>query len=217
LSAHNGRSTAESVAGDQRKNQHLLTVIRQRTRVFHHGLEARIDLSRHLGSHSGYRNLLSRFLRVYRPLERLIDSQPREWLELLKWSERPRLVRLESDLRFLGDSAREISEVTDCSTLPEVDDLDTLMGALYVIEGSSLGGQFLYREIHSRLGLDAHNGASFFFGEGERTVEVWKWYVSLMEEHVLSAERATHAAVQMFDVFQSALAGPAGPGVLFNE
>ncbi len=140
MSAHNGGSTAESVAGDQRKNQHLLAVIRQRTRVLHEGLEAKIDLSRHLSSHSTYRSLLSRYLRVYRPLERQISCQPRDWLELLQWSQRPRLERLECDLRFLGTSAQAISEVTDCSTLPEMDDLDTLIGALYVIEGSSLGG-----------------------------------------------------------------------------
>ena len=208
LSARNERSIPESVTTvDQRKNQDLLSAIRQRTRILHDGLEANIDLSRYLGSHSGYRSLLSRYLRVYHPLDRLINHQPREWLELLQWSERPRLARLQSDLRSLGAAAEEILEVPDCSALPEINDLDTLMGALYVIEGSALGGQILYGQIHAKLGLDAHNGASFFFGEGKRTAQVWKWYVSLMQEHVSSAERATHAAVEMFHVFQAVLAG----------
>jgi len=52
------------------------------------------------------------------------------------------------------------------------------MGAMYVLEGSTLGGRVLYKHIHKTLGFDASNGASYFWGYGDQTGSMWKSFIS---------------------------------------
>jgi heme oxygenase len=54
-----------------------------------------------------------------------------------------------------------IARLPQCQTLPVIDSGPTCLGVLYVLEGATLGGQILRREIASRLRLDADNGAAF--------------------------------------------------------
>lgn len=191
-----------------------LGIIRERTRGLHAQLEAGVSLERLTVSRAAYYTMLERYLRVYRPLERLMTQQPPDILALLRWAERPRLARIEKDLAALGGTAEQIGSVPEWTNLPALDDKDKVLGALYVIEGSALGGQFLFREIYSKLGLDQNFGAAFFFGDGERTSAVWRWFVSVLRDEVRSPERAGEAAAEMFHVFQSVLTEPENMGEL---
>ena len=51
------------------------------------------------------------------------------------------------------------------------------MGIFYVIEGSSLGGRVIYKHVQKKLGLDAENGAAFFYGYAENTGTFWKEFL----------------------------------------
>ena len=52
------------------------------------------------------------------------------------------------------------------------------MGIMYVLEGSTLGGKFLYKHINETLGLDEENGASYFWGYGQQTGLRWKTFIA---------------------------------------
>jgi len=52
------------------------------------------------------------------------------------------------------------------------------MGILYVIEGSTLGGRVIYKNIHQNLELDADSGAAYFSGYGELTEPLWKGFMA---------------------------------------
>jgi len=54
------------------------------------------------------------------------------------------------------------------------------MGVMYVLEGSTLGGKFLYKHINQFLGLDAQNGASYFWGYGQQTGLLWKTFIAAL-------------------------------------
>ncbi len=200
-----------------KESWHTLGIIRERTRGLHAQLEAGVSLDRLTGSRASYCNMLERYLRVYRPFERLIKQQPPGILALVRWAERPRLARIEKDLTALGATSEQIGSVPEWPNLPALDDQDRVLGALYVIEGSALGGRFLFQEIHAKLGLDQASGAAFFFGEGERTSAVWRWFMSVLQDHVQSPERAGDSAVEMFHVFQSVLMDPDNLGTLSYE
>ena len=45
----------------------------------------------------------------------------------------------------------------------------TLLGAMYVMEGSTLGGQLIARHVELVLGLTAGQGNAHFRGHNERT------------------------------------------------
>lgn len=58
------------------------------------------------------------------------------------------------------------------------------MGIMYVLEGSTLGGKILYRHIHEVLGLTPVNGASYFWGYGAQTGNLWKSFISSLTQFV---------------------------------
>lgn len=51
-------------------------------------------------------------------------------------------------------------------------------GRLYVIEGSTLGGKFIYKNISASLGLDEGHGASYFNGYGAATGPMWTGFMA---------------------------------------
>ena len=184
--------------------QSPLAVIRTRTRPLHAQLESSFDLTASLASIPTYRDLLTRYLSIYKPFEAVLADEPVETLELISWPQRSRVSQLERDLAALGGQ----TEVIPVTALPKLDDLSSLLGALYVVEGSSLGGQIIYRQIQQQLHLDATSGAAFFYGDGDNTGSSWKRFTAILEENITEPERAADAAEAMFLAFEQALSSP---------
>lgn len=51
------------------------------------------------------------------------------------------------------------------------------IGIMYVVEGSTLGGRFILKNIQDALGYDETNGASYFAGYGNKTGSHWKKFL----------------------------------------
>jgi len=84
------------------------------------------------------------------------------------------------------------------------------IGLRYVIEGSSLGGAVIAARVRETLDLDATRGARFFHGHGDETGPRWRAFLTLAEHACAQAdqrERATRAAVELFEHFETVLAG----------
>jgi heme oxygenase len=58
-----------------------------------------------------------------------------------------------------------------------------LLGAMYVIEGSTLGGRFLYGNANKVLGLTDTTGAAYFAGYGSQTGAKWKKFITTLNEY----------------------------------
>jgi heme oxygenase len=58
------------------------------------------------------------------------------------------------------------------------------LGIMYVLEGSTLGGKILYKHIHEVLALTPENGASYFWGYGAQTGNLWKSFISSLTQFV---------------------------------
>ncbi|MGG7660865.1 biliverdin-producing heme oxygenase [Dyadobacter sp. BHUBP1] len=86
------------------------------------------------------------------------------------------------DLLATGLSEAEIDALPvyrfEFSTVAEA------LGIMYVLEGSTLGGKVLYRHIHEVLGLTPENGASYFWGYGPHTGNLWKSFISALTQFV---------------------------------
>ena len=74
-------------------------------------------------------------------------------------SERWKLPALKSDLAMLGVPA-EVWVVGNGS--PDIQTVAAAFGCLYVLEGSTLGGQMITREVSERLGMEPQTGCQFF-------------------------------------------------------
>jgi heme oxygenase len=81
---------------------------------------------------------------------------------------------LEADLAFFGYDAARRRELPRTSTLPSTSSRAEILGAAYVLEGATLGGQVISRHLEETLGLRGGEGYSFFRSYGERVGSQWQ-------------------------------------------
>lgn len=85
------------------------------------------------------------------------------------YPQRRKTALLAQDILFCGG---ELPTKAHTDALPEVYDPISAMGAIYVIEGSSLGGQIISRMIAKQLHA-SENSFSYFIGYGDQTESMW--------------------------------------------
>lgn len=66
--------------------------------------------------------------------------------------------------------------------MPRLNTINHLAGAIYVVEGASLGAQVIARAVMQRFGLGRENGAAFFTGDGARTGARWRRVLVWLDE-----------------------------------
>lgn len=66
------------------------------------------------------------------------------------------------------------------SQIPYIHDHGSAFGALYVLEGSTLGGLIIKKMISEKLGSE--EGMSFFEGYGKKTAERWKVFTHILNQ-----------------------------------
>ena len=131
--------------------------------------------------HAAYTALLSRVYGFYRPFEAAAQVEPQrtQWLEL--------------DLTALGVDAARREALARCTAFPARLSPDYVLGARYVVEGSSLGGRGMARQLDVLLGSEASDGRRFFSGYGSETGAVWREYLLRIAE--LSGAEQTRAGI----------------------
>lgn len=100
--------------------------------------------------------------------------------------------------------------------MPTLDSNERVLGALYVVEGSALGGRGLAKGLDRLLGFGEPAGRRFFEGRGSATGASWRDFVGRLDR--ASAEPAARAAVvrsavEVFSIFESWLADWGIPNV----
>lgn len=116
---------------------------------------------------------MSAYYGFYEPLESLLQINgcvPADF----DLGPRRKTPTLRTDLQALGCTAEALEQLPMCAQLPVIDSSAAGLGVLYVLEGATLGGQILRREIATRLGLDASNGAAFLDIYGAATGRRWR-------------------------------------------
>ncbi|MGB3125244.1 MAG: biliverdin-producing heme oxygenase [Pseudomonas sp.] len=182
----------------------LLEALRTGTGLLHVALEKRLPFfSEHLDT-DWYGRLIQAYYGFYGPMEAaLYDSGliP-EGFDCVLRVKTPTLV---GDLRALGLDDQAIHALPVCVELPTFDTPAACLGALYVLEGATLGGQVLRREMAQRLDIDAHNGGAFLNVYGADTGRRWKDFLDYLGRLPLDApakQRAVAAACSTFSGFE---------------
>ncbi|OON68438.1 biliverdin-producing heme oxygenase [Hymenobacter sp. CRA2] len=83
-----------------------------------------------------------------------------------------------------------------CSDMPPLGTRAQLLGAMYVLEGSTLGGQVITRQL-AKAGIDARH---YFTGYAERTGPMWKSFCQLLADEATTDNEAeiVHSAILTF-------------------
>lgn len=176
----------------------LLRVLRHETRDHHARAEAALPLTRPDLTREGYVRYLEGAFGLHARLEPRLVEVLAPHAAALALAERQRLALLEADLAALGSPAHALPLAPPLALagVPEA------LGALYVLEGSTLGGQVLAR----RLAPVSGGALRYLRGHGEATGALWRALGEAVHALVPAPDaayqaRAVGAARATFDLF----------------
>ena len=158
----------------------ILTIIRTETREWHSRIEGLIPVLSEGFTLSDYRELLELMYGFYTKFEPAVGSVSGVEQILPDWLERRKVQWLEEDLLWLGYAKADLPRLPACTLLPPLDSLATVFGALYVTEGSTLGGQMIGQHLARSLRVLPGKGATFFAGHGIDTAKRWKIFTEAL-------------------------------------
>ncbi len=155
-----------------------------------------------------YQRLLTRLWGFHHAFEIALGRVDREGDVGVEFTSRGRSRLLESDLVALGWDRASVVRLPQCESLRAPESTAEFIGALYVVEGSTLGGIQLARALEPLV--RSGEGRSFFLGYGDRHGAMWRSFLKILEE-CASSEAAGDAviegAIRTFADFESWMAG----------
>jgi len=148
----------------------LSTMLRTQTACLHKQIEVQLGLPVAIQTVDDYRVLLSRFLGLYGPLEQALAA-------FTEWRDHGLILpnhsfRLGADLSAMGVDPGGVLQAPP-TLVPRLATFAQALGAVYVLQGSALGGRVILRDINARVGTEI-TGATRFFGGGMATDQTWQ-------------------------------------------
>lgn len=185
----------------------IMTRLQQDTRKQHDQTEQNRLLSQLMRddvTHDHYRTVLHKFYGFLNPVEHKISTSKSAAHIELDLSHRQRAGLIVRDLKALGASETDIDALPLCDNLPEFETVPELLGWLYVLEGSTLGGQIISRHLQKTLHVTPETGGAFFYSHGAEVGKMWKEFMTMMDRYTARnghADRIVDAAQQAFRRF----------------
>ena len=186
----------------------ILARLKSRTAHQHQQTEDGVDLLSESFSLADYKELLAKFYAFYQSFETKMIRAIADFEVDFDYAERLNAPKLLSDLKSLGMSDTEISAIKSFEDLPALDSPEEIFGALYVVEGSTLGGQVISRHLKEKFDLDETDGVAFFSGYGKETGKMWNAFREKITEFAETArdqEAIIKSANQTFEKIGAAL------------
>ena len=197
----------------------IVHVLRDATREAHDRLDANSPVFSPDLDLYAYHEILGRYLTAHRTLEQALapwaSSLARRGVSLDERRKVP-LLLLDRARSTSGLSTDDDDDEHEPSfALPT---LASAWGALYVMEGSTLGGQHILRaletsELARREGLTRVSGLAYFTGYANRTGEMWRGFLSALGEADAADPGGRDAIIEgarsAFALFERVLSGSA--------
>ena len=128
-----------------------------------------------------YKHLLARLYGFHAPLETVLFEAASDLAIDVDINRRRRVHRLRDDLLALQLTEAQINALPSVVALPTLTTRGSLMGALYVREGSMLGGRVLARGLDGLLGSASLRGRQYLTGNPDEH-GLWQSCCLLIEE-----------------------------------
>lgn len=160
-----------------------------------------ISKLRNMRSKQDYVDLLSLFYGYFGGLEKHIERYINA-SNLANYEERRKTSAIADDIHALGGVIPALA--TD-DELPDIDNYLKAFGALYVIEGSTLGGKIISKMVQEYLPVENGKGLSFFNSYGEQTDQMWASFKAILNDVAMTPQDEaiiTGAANQTFVKFK---------------
>ncbi|MDR6781487.1 heme oxygenase [Pedobacter africanus] len=175
----------------------LSNTIKEATREAHQELEKKVILKmKSIRSNADYADFLKHFYAYFNAVEQAIAPYITSGL-LPDHTERRNSSYLKKDIEELGANVNELPLVK----APEISNTIQALGALYVMEGSIMGGPIIVKMLE-KFGITS--GISFFSGYGEATGQMWGNFIAIMNAQAgdaIEEQQAIDAANATFSNF----------------
>src|SRR3954466_11849701 len=149
----------------------LLERLKAETRPAHDRIEKAMDLDQRVATRESYKNLLIRFYGFHSVWEKAAGmvAPDKAFFE-----SRCKTRLLAKDLEALGMQEDGIVRLPQCDPLMPLPSPPAVLGSMYVVEGSTLGGAIIAREVERKLGLGPETGCAYFICFGRGIGIMWK-------------------------------------------
>jgi len=168
----------------------ILEHLRTQTRSSHQALEKLlIPRLKNISDKKEYAKLLAIFYGYFFPLEQLIN----DYLDnrsVPDFAERRKADALLQDYAAVAPQSEPISI---CDDLPQITNDAEAMAALYVLEGSTLGGRIITQMLVNNTGIRPEEGIRFFSGYRENTELMWQRFIKALDTY--SDDEAIHRSM----------------------
>lgn len=179
-------------------NPLLTDRLKAQTADQHSRIESKLSIFSRIQSREDYARLLEHLWGYYSPKEASLKSL--DWEKAaIDFSQRIKSPWLASDLKNLS---RPTGALPVMQQVQPPKNLCEAMGALYVLEGATLGGQFIVR--HLRAQNWSGEAIRFYTGYDEHTGEMWTQFRKAANVHCTQEEQmedAVNGAMATFDEF----------------
>ena len=175
--------------------------LRQQTAEDHERVEKLLPLMSDDLTQAQYTAVLGRLFGFIRGWEAWAQAHaPAELQNFL--ASRLRSALLETDLRFFGQTPpAQLHTPSPEAPVREPE----FLGRMYVVEGSTLGGQFIARHVAERFHLAPGQGNAYFRGHGEQTGKMWNEFKqrlqALPEEDLARVSQAARTTFREFEIW----------------
>lgn len=178
--------------------------IKEATKNAHQQLEVVVVKKlKAIRSDADYAGLLKHFYAYFSQVEQAVASFITDDV-LPDLAQRRNSSYLKKDIEELGSNTNELP----AATAPRITDPVSALGALYVLEGSIMGGRIIVQML-GKAGIT--EGISFFSGYGPATGEMWQRFTDVLnkygateDDQALAIAAANTTFKQFADVFSQA-------------
>lgn len=158
-----------------------MAMLKRETAPLHAELDAMVAPM--LSERARYRMLLAGLRDAYGIIERELARHAAPLARVAyDPAQRSKLSWLDDDLAVLGAGPRATQ------TRYALPDSSAAFGAVYVVEGATLGGQVIARQVIPALALSPEKGCRFFSGYGAETGDRWRETRDAIAAHLASPE-----------------------------
>jgi heme oxygenase len=170
------------------------------TAAAHSSLECVLAKRGYFDGREQYIQYLQRFLAFQDEAERALDTALTAEA-VPDWAQRRRAHLARADLETLGAPERHFPRSS--GRLPQPTSTEQALGIVYVLEGSTLGGAYLLKQL-APLGISAAHGGSYLASYGSDRGKMWQRFLFTLEEAHLRRARAESIAAAAIATFAAA-------------
>lgn len=181
----------------------VLQRLRNETRELHERIEAAVPVLDPGAGIPAYSWYLEKLLGFHRPLERAIFATPGIEELGLSRAAREKSPRLIQDLLALGTATSVLLRLDECRVIPMIHDVPTALGASYVLEGATLGGQVVYRQLRGRMPEVMARASAYLRCYGAGTGAQWQAFTAVLERFAGDAAACSAMVSSARDTFET--------------